>query len=123
MAFRRVAIHRSELGSGENYMQSKLRFSKFQLLALVVMMSVAAIGVFSVPAKADNLYASIRGSITDPTGAVVSGVSVTATNAATGIAYTTTTNSSGAFTFLQLPIGDYTLKVAQPGYKAYEAAG
>jgi hypothetical protein len=104
-------------------MQSKPRFSKLQLLALVVMLSVAAIGIFSVPAKADNLYASIRGSITDPTGAVVSGVSLSATNAATGIAYTTTTNSSGAFTFLQLPIGDYTLKVAQPGYKAYEAAG
>src|ERR1700721_137470 len=123
MAFRRVAIHRSELGSGENYMQSKLRFSKFQLLALVVMMSVAAIGVFSVPAKADNLYASIRGTITDPTGAVVSGVSVTATNATTGIVFTTTTNSTGSFTFLQLPIGDYSVKVAQSGYKTYEAAG
>jgi hypothetical protein len=79
--------------------------------------------VCAIPATADNLYASIRGTVTDPTGAVVSGATLTATNAGTGILYTTTSNSSGAFTFLQLPIGDYTLKVEQTGFKAYQASG
>src|ERR1700686_161873 len=79
--------------------------------------------VCAIPASADNLYASIRGTVTDPTGAVVSGVNLTATNAATGIAFTATSNSSGAFTFLQLPICDYSLKADQTGFKAYRASG
>src|ERR1700730_3972173 len=91
----------------------------FQVLSILLAFTF----VCTIPASADNLYASIRGTITDPTGAVVSGAKLTATNAGTGILYTTTSNSSGAFTFLQLPIGDYTLKAEQTGFKAYQASG
>ncbi len=101
-------------------MQSEFRFNSFRALALL---SVAVIGLFSGTANADNLYASIRGTATDPTGAVISGVKLTATNASTGIQYTTTSNGSGSFTFLQLPIGDYTVKAEQTGFKAYQASG
>src|SRR6202521_4602698 len=111
------------IGSGEKYMQSEFRFNRIRELALLALLSVAVIGLLSVSARADNLYASIRGTVTDPTGAVVSGATLTATNAGTGILYTTTSNSSGAFTFLQLPIGDYTLKAEQTGFKAYQASG
>src|ERR1700674_4534298 len=91
----------------------------FQILSILLAFTF----VCTIPANADNLYASIRGTVTDPTGAVVSGAKLTATNADTGILYTTTSNSRGAFTFLQLPIGDYTLKVEQTGFKAYQASG
>src|SRR6202521_4126229 len=91
----------------------------FQILSILLAFTF----VCTIPANADNLYASIRGTVTDPTGAVVSGAKLTATNAGTGILYTTTSNSSGAFTFLQLPIGDYTLKAEQTGFKAYQASG
>jgi hypothetical protein len=104
-------------------MQSEFRFNRMRALALLALLSVAVIGILSVPAKADNLYASIRGTITDPTGAVMSGVKLTATNAGTGIVFSTVSNSSGSFTFLQLPIGDYTLKAEQTGFKAYQASG
>jgi len=104
-------------------MQSEFRFNRIRELALLALLSVAVVGLLSVSASADNLYASIRGTVTDPTGAVVSGVNLTATNAATGIAFTTTSNSSGSFTFLQLPIGDYSLKAEQTGFKAYKASG
>jgi len=104
-------------------MQSEFRFDKIRELALLALLSVAVVGLLSVSASADNLYASIRGTVTDPTGAVVSGVKLTATNAATGIAYSTTSNDSGSFTFLQLPIGDYSLKAEQTGFKAYQASG
>ena len=87
----------------------------FQVLSILLAFTF----VSTIPANADNLYASIHGTVTDPTGAVVSGATLTATNAGTGILYTTTSNSSGAFTFLQLPIGDYTLKAEQTGFKAY----
>ncbi|HUB01304.1 MAG TPA: carboxypeptidase-like regulatory domain-containing protein, partial [Terriglobales bacterium] len=46
----------------------------------------------SLPAAADNLYASIKGTATDPSGAVVSGVKLTAVNTATGISYTATSS-------------------------------
>jgi carboxypeptidase family protein len=91
----------------------------FQVLSILLVFTF----ICTIPANADNLYASIRGTVSDPTGAVVSGAKLTATNAGTGILYTTTSNSSGAFTFLQLPIGDYTLKAEQTGFKAYQASG
>jgi hypothetical protein len=105
------------------YMQSEFRFNRIRELALLALLSVAVIGLLSVSARADNLYASIRGTVTDPTGAVVSGVKLNATNAATGIVYSTTSNDSGSFTFLQLPVGDYSLKAEQTGFKAYQASG
>ena len=76
----------------------------------------------AIPAAADNLYASIRGTVTDPTGAVVVGVQLTAVNRTTGLSYTVTSNKSGLFTFLQLPIGDYNVKAEQAGFKTYQAS-
>ena len=81
-----------------------------------------AIG-WSIPASSDNLYASIRGSITDPAGAVMPGVKVSATNVATGITYTVTSNNDGAYAFLQLPVGGYTVRVEMTGFKTFETSG
>lgn len=104
-------------------MQSKFGLKKLQLVALVALLLTVALGVLSVPANADNLYASIRGTVTDSTGAVVSGVKMTATNSATGISYSTTSNSDGVFNFLQVAIGDYTVRAEQPGFKKFQASG
>jgi len=101
-------------------MQSEFRINRILLL---VLLSVVAIGFLPVSAKADNLYASIRGTVTDPTGAVISGAKLTVTNAATGIVFSTTSSSSGTFSFLQLPIGDYSLRTEQTGFKTYQASG
>ncbi len=102
-------------------MQSK--FDKFQFVALVALLLTVALGVFTVPANADNLYASIKGTVSDPSGAMMSGVKFTATNSATGVAYTTTSNKDGVFDFLQLPAGDYTVRAEQSGFKKYQASG
>src|SRR5277367_1460346 len=104
-------------------MQSEFRFNSIRVLALLALVSIAVLGLLSGSARADNLYASIRGTVTDPTGAVISGVKLVATNASTGILYTTTSNSSGSFTFIQLPIGDYTVKAEQTGFRGYQASG
>jgi len=79
--------------------------------------------MLATPANADELYASIRGSVVDQSGAVMPGINVTATNVATGVSKTTATNTSGAFVFLQLPVGDYNVKVEKPGFKTYSASG
>jgi hypothetical protein len=104
-------------------MTSKPRMKKLPLVTLLALLSVIALSSFSVLARADNLYASIRGTVTDPSGAVIASVKLNATNVSTGIVFTTETNSTGAFTFLQLPIGDYTVKAEQTGFKVYEASG
>jgi hypothetical protein len=55
--------------------------------------------VFAKPANADELYASIRGTVVDQSGAVLPEVRVVVTNVGTGVSKTTVSNSSGAFAF------------------------
>lgn len=76
---------------------------------------------WSVPANADNLYASIRGTVTDPSGAALPGVKLTARNLNTGITYNTTSSNDGVFSFLQLPIGDYEVSAEKSGFKKFTA--
>ena len=83
---------------------------------------LAFVFVFAAPAKADNLYASIRGTVVDPSGAVVPDAQLTATNLATGLRYTTTSSSDGLFSFLQLPIGDYSVTSEKSGFKSFTAS-
>ena len=78
---------------------------------------VCAMVAWTIPAHADNLYASIRGTVVDPTGAIVPGAKLRATNIATGLTYNTISNQDGLFAFLQLPIGDYSVKVERSGFK------
>jgi len=59
---------------------------------------------------------SLEGTVTDPSGAVVPGVSLTARNVNTSATYTTTTDSSGFFRFLVLPLGMYEVKAEHPGF-------
>src|SRR3954451_21493148 len=60
---------------------------------------------------------SIVGSITDTSGGVVSNANVTVTNANTGLAVKTTTDSSGNYAVTTLPVGSYTVAVEAPGFK------
>lgn len=59
---------------------------------------------------------SISGTVTDQTGAVVSGAAVTITNTATNQASTTTTSSTGLYQSGALIPGVYSVKVAKPGF-------
>jgi hypothetical protein len=63
----------------------------------------------------------LTGTITDPSGAVVSNATVTLTSDATGASRTTSTNSSGAYRFALLPPGPYTVSVVAPGFSKADA--
>ena len=79
---------------------------------------LAAIAVLlAAPALAQRTTASLRGTITDQTHAVVPGVTITATNAATGLVRTTVTNSAGLYSFPELPVGTYRVDVELTGFK------
>jgi outer membrane receptor protein involved in Fe transport len=61
--------------------------------------------------------ASLTGLVTDPSGAVISGATVIATNKATNVPQTTTTDTSGYYLFPSLPIGSYSVTVEMTGFK------
>jgi len=70
-----------------------------------------------------GVTASISGTVTDPSKAVVIGATVTATSVETGVSTTQTTNGQGFYSFQALPLGTYTLDVQQAGFKAYRQTG
>jgi hypothetical protein len=62
---------------------------------------------------------SISGTVTDSTGAVVKGATVTLTNTNRNeVIRTLTTNSAGYYTGTYLPLGNYTVKIASAGFKS-----
>lgn len=73
------------------------------------------------PVRADNLYGSIRGTATDSSGGLVADVALTATNVGTGVDYHAVSSKDGTYVFLQLPIGDYTVKAEKSGFKSFAA--
>ncbi len=60
---------------------------------------------------------SIEGIVTDPSGAIVPGASVTATNVATGVDTPVKTTNSGVFAIPTLPPGEYTVTVTAVGFQ------
>src|SRR5947207_3778771 len=70
-----------------------------------------------VPAAwTQEVTASIVGTVTDPSGAPVSGADVAATDADRGTVWAAKTNDSGAYTLPRLPVGSYGVKVAAAGF-------
>ncbi|MGC2695637.1 MAG: carboxypeptidase regulatory-like domain-containing protein [Candidatus Angelobacter sp.] len=88
------------------------------LLAGVILLLVA-----SQAALADNVYATIRGTAADTTGAVIADTQITATNTGTGIQYTTKSQPNGLYQFLQLPVGTYNVTASKQGFKSFKSTG
>jgi outer membrane receptor protein involved in Fe transport len=87
----------------------KLRISFLLFTVLLLTLALAAIG--------QTFRGAISGSVTDVSGAVVSGATVKALSAATGLARESTTSASGEFVFQDLPLGKYSVTVSQPGFQ------
>ena len=74
-------------------------------------------------AHAADVTGRIKGSVTDPSGAVVPNTQVVATNQATGVKYFTKTQSDGAYIFQSLPVGTYSIGTTAIGFKSFAASG
>ncbi len=59
---------------------------------------------------------SLRGTVTDPSGALVPGATITLTNQASGRVLTTTANSTGGYSFQQISPAKYLIKVTAAGF-------
>jgi hypothetical protein len=73
--------------------------------------------VISIPLGAQTTSGSIVGTVSDPSGGVIAGASVTITNTDTGIAVTTTTDSNGNYVVTPLQVGRYSVAVGAAGFK------
>ena len=72
----------------------------------------------AVPAHAQRSTATIRGTVTDASGAVVSGAKVTVKGEDTGLTRTATSNTAGNYSFTDLPVGSYRLEVEFAGFQS-----
>ena len=81
---------------------------------------LACIGSIALHAQTST-QGSVTGTVTDPSGAVIGGASISITNGATNAQFKTTADGSGNFSFPLLEPGTYSVSIAAPGFASYRA--
>jgi hypothetical protein len=84
---------------------------------------VAACIAAALPAWAQLATAELNGRVTDASGAVLPGVTVTATQTATGLVRTAVSDADGNYLLSNLPTGPYRLEISLQGFKSYVQTG
>ena len=90
-----------------------LKSSVFLLLAL-------CLGMQFVWAQSTS-SGVVAGTVTDPSGAVVNGATITLTDVATGTARTSNTNNAGHYVFVDVPPGSYNVTISKQGFATVKA--
>lgn len=98
------------------------KYSRFCATCSVLLLLFLVMGVTAPPVHAQATLGSgsIEGTITDPTGAVVSGAKITITDKATGQVIKTASNAAGVYTAGSLVPGNYVVRVEASGFSAAE---
>lgn len=106
-------------------MKMRVFMSKMSARAAKIVVLAAATLVFSVSAmaQAQATAADLGGTVTDPSGAVVAGATVTAKGVGTGISRTATTDADGFFKIVGLPPGEYEISTEAKSFKKSVVAG
>ena len=89
----------------------------FQLASLLVFIFVAT------TSYAQSGGTTVRGTVRDPDGKVVSGANVTLTDPERNFTRTQSTNEEGAYVFTAIPPGTYKIEVSATGFKTATASG
>ncbi len=91
----------------------------FRHLSARILVALTILGV-SLFAQATNQ--TVQGVVSDSTGAVIPGATVTLTNTGTGVVQTQNTNESGLYTFTALNVGNYSVRCETEGFKTEVAS-
>src|SRR5207245_1320116 len=86
-----------------------------------IIRSFAAVLTLAVAAQAQTSRGTVSGTVTDPSGAVVTRASVALTHTETGVRLTGTTNEAGIYRFDAVDLGTHELRVTHPGFNAFLA--
>src|SRR5216684_2225721 len=93
------------------------RYMNPKIARLVFFACILGLGLMaSIPLHAQVTGATISGTITDATGAVIAGAEISVRNTATGIIRNTTADSAGFYTVPNLNPGPYEVKVTAKGF-------
>ena len=90
------------------------------LTSLLVALLLSVITTGNVWAQAT---AQISGAVQDPTGAVLPGVEITATQTDTGVSRMTVSNETGYYTLSNLQLGPYKIEASLPGFRSFLQTG
>jgi hypothetical protein len=93
------------------------RYSYFRMQLSLACGLLVLLSISSMTALGQTGTSSVRGTVTDPTGKLVSGANVTLTNTETNTPRTQTTSDSGNYVFELVPPGPYRLEVEAAGFK------
>src|SRR5579872_2885308 len=80
---------------------------------------VLCLTITSLAAFGQGVNGTITGTVTDPSGSVVSGAAVEAANVETGALYSAASTNVGNYAIPGLPVGTYTVTLKAPGFKTY----
>src|SRR5215467_2184110 len=101
----------------------RFRSKECGILSWLVFALMALPLTLSSSASAQVLYGSLTGTVTDASGAVVSGAQVTALEDRTAVSQTATTDSSGIYRFSTLLPGTYKVTINASGFAPQETSG
>jgi hypothetical protein len=91
--------------------------------ALQALGSFAGILLLCLPAFSQGSFGRILGTVTDQSGGVVTGATVTVLDKDRGVSRTLTTDDAGAYNAPNLTAGNYTVRAESKGFKIYERTG
>jgi hypothetical protein len=83
--------------------------------------ALATVALFAATSAFAQTTGSLRGTVSDTTGAIVPGAAVVLTSQSTKFTRQGTTDAKGGYFFASVESGQYTLKVEIAGFKTYEA--
>jgi carboxypeptidase family protein len=95
--------------------QSHDGHARYSLLILLLLVAISS--------RAQVDKATINGSVTDQSGAMISDAKITAVNSETGANFSAASNNAGIYQILALPVGHYTVHFAKPGFRALDRTG
>jgi hypothetical protein len=99
------------------------RVNNLRKFSLVLVASVACLSLASLRVAAQQITGSIRGTVLDPSGAIVQAATVTAKQIETGLTRAAVTDHQGEYVLVELPIGHYQLEVQAKGFQKYLQQG
>src|ERR1700691_1966037 len=94
------------------------QLSRLRILACVLITTTSGLNL-----AAQQITGSIRGTVVDPSGAIVQAATVTARQIETGLTRAAVTDRQGEYVLVELPIGHYQLEIQAKGFQTYLQQG
>ena len=102
---------------------SERAWASFGRVAAVFLVCIGLVSALARPAAGQAVTGTIVGTVTDSTGAIVSGAKVTISNTGTGLTRTFVSDKAGEYTAPSLPTGTYVVTAEMAGFKTAALSG